>query len=223
MTQAFAPSYETLPQGIQIFRDNDLTIAVSVVDVDGAPFNISAFIGWFMIKERDTHNELSALVLKQTNDILQGKINNDNVSMEFYLTRSDTSGLKSGVYIYDCGIYNSTAKYTVCKGQVELVQPVHHGDFVGPAAPVLSTAVPGTLKATLTWVAPAGSPAADHYRVYYGTTSSCLLVGPLIAAPLLTCEVTGLLANTTYYFKVYGVTVFVKGAASNILSCTTPV
>jgi len=87
-------------------------------------------------------------------------------------------------------------------------------------APSDITATPGDNSATVTWKAPASSgdyPITDYRAIASPGGRSCL-----VAAPALTCEVTGLTSGTSYTFAVQALTGAGWGATSSPSNAVTP-
>lgn len=88
--------------------------------------------------------------------------------------------------------------------------------IVPPGPPTLLTAASGNAQVTLTWAALTG---AVTYNVYRGTSSGGQSGTPVATGlTALTVTNTGLVNDTTYYYKVAGVNTGGTGARSNELS-----
>lgn len=92
---------------------------------------------------------------------------------------------------------------------------------VPPSAPLDAAATAGDGSATVTWKAPttSGSFAITQYQV----ASNPLGAGCLVAAPALTCEVTGLANGTEYTFEVRALSGAGWGPYSTRSNAVTPV
>jgi hypothetical protein len=88
------------------------------------------------------------------------------------------------------------------------------------SAPLDVAATAGDASATVTWKAPAssGSFAITNYQAVSSPSGRTCLV----AAPALTCEVTGLTNGTTYTFTVQALTGAGWGATSTPSNAVTP-
>jgi len=134
MTQAFASSrVAPLPQDVLAFRDNNWSLVATVYEEDatGSPslFDLTGYTGWLAVKERDTHADSEIVIMKRTDDPVEGSIATPtNGEMTFLVVRADTVDLKAGVYLFDFGIFVGTTKRTVGRGQLTLQQPVLLGD-----------------------------------------------------------------------------------------------
>jgi hypothetical protein len=88
------------------------------------------------------------------------------------------------------------------------------------SAPLDVAATAGDASATVTWKAPASSgsfPITNYQAVSSPSGRTCL-----VAAPALTCEVTGLTNGTTYTFTVEALTGAGWGATSTPSNAVTP-
>jgi Ca2+-binding RTX toxin-like protein len=138
-----------------------------------------------------------------------------------------TGTLPSGA-TYGCTVTDSVSGNKMYVYDVQMVQFVNSaakaistncGGFDVPSAPAAPVAVAGQTKATITWVAPAtnGAPI-DYYTIdffkrgllgwpnnpttYSAGTCSGTANNKQVAGNLLTCDVTGLLANDRVRFEV---------------------
>lgn len=127
MTQTF--SAQVLPQELTVFRDNNCTFDTEVKNGStGELKDLTAYEGWFAVKDRDTHSDSKILIIKRTTVAEEGEKLPATGMMRFYLTRANTVALKAGIYFWDFGIYNDDEKITCAKGQLELKQPILLGD-----------------------------------------------------------------------------------------------
>ena len=117
-------TFTGLPEEIQVFRDNALTINVTVVSETGAAFNLTNYVGVFTVKELETHRDTTILMQKETDKATEGSIVDAAAgTMQFLLTRANTDALKSGVYDWDITVYDSTndLKYTTSSGKMRVM------------------------------------------------------------------------------------------------------
>ncbi|KKL21190.1 hypothetical protein LCGC14_2447950, partial [marine sediment metagenome] len=72
MTQTFI---DPLPQEISAFRDNDWSFEAAVTQAeDGSAVDLSAWNGWFALKDRDTYSDSQILIFKRTDVAGEGEI-----------------------------------------------------------------------------------------------------------------------------------------------------
>ncbi len=129
MTQTFT---DPLPQEIEAFRDNDWSFEAAVTQAeDGSAVDLSSWNGWFAMKDRDTYSDDQILIFKRTDVAGEGEIQLPTAAglMTFYFFRADTKDLKAGTYFWDFGIFRGDEKITCGRGQLELKQPILHGDI----------------------------------------------------------------------------------------------
>lgn len=117
---------------IELFQDNYRQIDVYVINADTeVAFDLTGYLGWFMLKARLRDKDSLALISKRTDDAAEGSIVSEaGGQMRFIIGRSDTSSLKPGTYFWDAGIQEvsgAVKKYTVASGQLVLKEAVLKG------------------------------------------------------------------------------------------------
>lgn len=91
-----------------------------------------------------------------------------------------------------------------------------------PSAPVLVSATEDGTKVDLVWTAPSsdGNSSITGYKVFFGTVSPNVQFGPTLSNGTTSVTVTGLEAETTYYFAVQAVNVIGESELSNVMNAT---
>ncbi len=135
-------TFTGIPEEIQVFQDNHLTLDVTVLTDAGAAFDLTNYVGVFTLKDAAAHRDSLALLQKETDKPNEGSITiAGDGTMQFLLDRTDTDGLKPGVYTWDIVVFDSAnlLKYTVLYGSMRILQGVLHGV---PAPTITTAAVP---------------------------------------------------------------------------------
>lgn len=91
-----------------------------------------------------------------------------------------------------------------------------------PSAPVLVSATEDGTKVDLVWTAPSsdGNSSITGYKVFFGTAAPNAQFGPTLPNGTTSVTVTGLEANTTYYFAVKAVNAIGESELSNVMNAT---
>jgi hypothetical protein len=91
-----------------------------------------------------------------------------------------------------------------------------------PSAPLLVSATVDGTKIDLVWTAPSsdGNSSITGYKVFFGTVSPTAQFGPTLSNGTISVTVTGLEAETTYYFAVQAVNAIGESELSNVLNAT---
>lgn len=179
-------TFTGLPEEIQVFQDNDLTLNVTALDESGAAFDISNYVGVFTMKALKTDRDSLILLQKETDKATEGSIVSAPAgTMQFLILRTDTAALKPGTYTWDISIFDSTndLKYTISSGSARVMQAVMHGT----PAPTFTSSTPDTgLEAGGTSITIAGTGFQVGVAVTIGGSAVTTLVRT--SAIQLTCD-----------------------------------
>ncbi len=104
-------------QIVKIYRGDNRTLKVSVVDGNDAPVSLAGGAAKFSVKKRLSNNQAK---IDKSSGVSSEILITDPVNgvYEVYLIPSDTQDLEEGVYEYDSEITTVTGKvYTVVRGK----------------------------------------------------------------------------------------------------------
>jgi predicted phage tail protein len=156
-------------------------------------------------------------------------------AIEYYVVYQDGEALfdhPTGLTTVVTGLsigheYSFTVAAHNLAGQSALSDVATATPFGVPSAPILVSAVAGHGSITLTWTAPAnnGGSAITGYKIYWDAANPPVLNQMESGSTVLSVEVTGLTAGTTYYVTVTAINAAgesVKAVALSAMPYTTP-